>query len=140
MFRPAVGDFVDGRGYARKYLRIVPDIPLFGSVSIVRIGSRAVHTGSARIRIVDLSPGGLRFISSLRLPPESDIDLEVGINLEDMDFCLLGCIVHGIGTEVSEYSYGLRFINPDRKLREALMKLFNNMSMRLNRRIFILRL
>lgn len=126
--------------YARKFLRISPDTPLYGTASIVRVGTRRVYTGTARVRIMDISSGGLRFVSSLRLPVDNRVILELSLKLDEMHYCLQGCIVHSSNTEVCEHEYGFRFLEPDLNLRESLKKLYNRMSVRLNRHIVILRL
>jgi hypothetical protein len=131
---------VEQKKYARKYLRINPDQPMFGTASIVQVGSKRVYTGSARVRILNISPGGLRLVSSLRLPADDRVVLEICFKLDGMEYCLKGCIVHSNCTEVSEYEYGFRFSEPDDNLREALKKLFSRMYVISNRHIVILRL
>lgn len=131
---------MEQKKYARKYLRINPDRPMFGTASIVQVGVKRVYTGSARVRILNLSPGGLRFVSSLRLPADNRVILEICFKLDDMEYCLKGCVVHSSCTEVREYEYGFRFLEPVENLREALKKLLNMMYVMSNRHIVILRL
>jgi hypothetical protein len=131
---------VEQKKYARKYLRLNPDHPMFGTASIVQVGAKRVYTGSARVRILNISPGGLRFVSSLRLPVDDRVVLEICFEIDDLDYCLKGCVAHSIGTEVSEFEYGFRFREPDQNLREALKKLFNRMYVMSNRHIVIFRL
>lgn len=126
--------------YARKYLRITPDIPLYGMASIVQVGVRRVYTGTTRVRILDISPGGLKFVSTLRLPVDSKVILDISLKLDEMSYFLQGCVVHSSNTEVCEYEYGFRFLEPDSNLRESLKKLYTRMSVRLNRHIVILKL
>lgn len=130
---------MEQKTYTRKYLRISPEMPLYGKAGIVTVGIRRVYTGTARVRILDISPGGLRFISSLRLPVDSSIILELSFKLDEISYCLQGFIIHYSSTEVYEYEYGFCFLEPDIKLKESLTKIFNRMSVRFNRRIFILR-
>ena len=113
---------------------------MFATASIVQVGEKRVYTGSARIRILNLCPGGLRFVSSLRLPADNRVILEICFKLDGPEYCLKGCIVHSSCTEVNEYEYGFHFLEPVEKLREALKKLFNRMYVMSNRRIVILRL
>lgn len=131
---------MDPTTYTRKYLRINPDIPLYGKASIVSIGVKRVYTGTARVRILDISPGGLRFISSLRLPVDFSVILELSFKLNEKNYCLQGFIIHSCSTEVCEYEYGFCFLEPDLNLRASLNELFNRMSIRLNRCIVFLRL
>jgi hypothetical protein len=127
------------RKYARKYLRIKPDLPLHADLSLIQVGFRKVKTGTARVRILDISPGGLKFISSLNLPADALILLQLDFKIEDQEFCLKGHVAHKISSEVHENEYGFCFFEPDETLRVYLKKLFNNMSIRLQRHIVILR-
>jgi hypothetical protein len=131
---------VEQKKYARKYLRINPDQPMFGTASIVQVGLKRVYTGSARVRILNLSPGGLRFVSSLSLPADNRVILEICFKLDGLDYCLKGCVAYSNCTEVSEYEYGFRFLEPAENLREALKKLFGRMYVMSNRHIVILKL
>ena len=126
--------------YSRKFFRIRPENPLFGTISIARIGNRRVFSNAARVRILDISPGGVRFVSSLKLPVDSSVILEAVLQLEESEYCLKGFIVHTICSEVNEYEYGMKFLEPDPQLRETLKELFNRISIRQNRHIIILRL
>lgn len=131
---------MEERKYSRKFMRISSDQPLFGSASIVQIEERRVYSGSARVRILNISPGGLKFVSSLRLPADSKVLLEICLNLDGYDYCLRGNIVYCSSTEVSEYEYGFRFPEPDGNLRSALKKLFSRLYIMSNRHIVILRI
>ncbi|HEX2946473.1 MAG TPA: PilZ domain-containing protein [Clostridia bacterium] len=131
---------MEHRAYSRRFFRIRPENPLFGTISIVRIGARRVFSNAARVRILDISPGGLRFVSSLKLPVDSSVILEAALVLGGLEYCLRGCIVHVIGSEVNEYEYGLKFPEPDPELRETLKKIFSRISVRQNRHIIVFKL
>jgi len=131
---------MESKAYSRKFFRIRPESPLFGTISIVRIGDRRVFSNAARVRILDISPGGLRFVSSLNLPVDRSIMLEAVLKLGNSEYCLQGCIVHMIGSEVNEFEYGLKFLEPDPEFRETLKKIFSRISVRQNRHVIILRL
>lgn len=128
------------RSYARKYLRISPEIPMHAQIAIVQVGIRQVASGTARVRILDVSPGGLKFMSSLSLPAEKSIQLELYFRVMDQDFRLKGHIIYRTSTEASRYEYGFQFNEADGILRVCLRKLFNNMSVKMRRHIVILRL
>lgn len=131
---------MESRTYSRKFLRIRPDTVLYGMIAIACIGSRRVCSGAARVRILDISPGGLRFVSSLRLPTDSTVIIVITLLIDGSQYCMRGYIVHGISSEVNEYVYGFRFLEPDVRLRESLKKVFNKAIIRQNRHIIILRL
>jgi hypothetical protein len=131
---------LEGRSYSRKYLRIGPEEPLYGTAGIVRVGARTVCTGSARVRILDISPGGLRFVSSLKLPADRQLILEIRFQLEGTNYCLQGYVTHYISSEVCEFEYGFCFSEPAAELRETLKKLFGRMLILSGRHIVILRM
>jgi c-di-GMP-binding flagellar brake protein YcgR len=131
---------MEPKAYSRKFFRIRPESPLFGTISMVRVGKRRVFSNAARVRILDISPGGLRFVSSLKLPADSSVILEAVLKLAGLEYCLQGYIVHVTGSEVNENEYGLRFLEPDPELRETLKKFFSGISVRQNRHIIILKL
>lgn len=126
--------------YSRKFLRINPDLPLYGAATIVQVGLKKVYTGTARIRITNISPGGLRFVSSLRLPADRKVILEISLQLDGVSHSLQGYVVHCTSTEVNEYEYGFSFLKPDGNLREALKKLFSRIYVLSNCHIVILRM
>ena len=126
--------------YARRFLRISPDMPLYGSARIVSIGNRRVNTGIAIVRILNISSGGLRFVSNLRMPIDHTVVLQINLRLDKTTYCIQGYIVHSRKNEVCDYEYGFRFLEPNEGLREALIRLFVRMSYKLQRHIIVLRL
>ena len=127
------------RKYARKYLRIKPDVPICAEITIVQVGQDMVKTGSARVRVVDICPGGLKFTSVLNLPVNDCVCLELHFQVSDMSFRIKGYITHKSSTEIREYEYGFCFLDPDDTLRICLKKLLNNMYVRMEKYIVILR-
>ena len=128
------------RDYARKYLRIIPDYPMYAELAIVRVGMRQVKSSTANVRILDISPGGLRFMSSLNMPADMSVQLEMHFRVIDQNFRLTGQIIYKSSSEVMQYEYGFHFNEADETLRTCLKKLFNNMSIKMRRHIVILRL
>jgi len=80
--------------YARKFLRISPDTPLYGSARIVSIGNRRVSTGIAIVRILNISSGGLRFVSKLSMPVDHTVILQLNLRLDKTAYCIQGYIVY----------------------------------------------
>lgn len=115
---------MEQRVYARKNLRIRPEQPLYGSVSVVRIGVKFVNSGEARVRIPDISPGGLRFLSRLKIPVDPSVVLEITLRIDDLRYSIQGRIVHRCCSEEGEFEYGFQFLEPNLCLREALKKSF----------------
>jgi len=127
------------RIYGRKYLRIKPESPVYADITIVRISGNEVSAGKARVRLTDLSPGGLRFVSQLSFPVDNRVIIEFSFTVLGYSFKLCGHIIHKTGIEVNEYEYGLCFSESDDNLKTCLKKLFNNMCIKLNRHIVILK-
>lgn len=127
------------RNYGRKYMRIRPDNPVYAGITIVCVGNSKVMTGTARVRLADLSPGGLRFVSPLSLPVDDRILIEFTFTILDHTFKLSGNIIHKNAIEVHEYEYGFCFSEADEDLLCCLKKLFNNMCVRQNKHIVFLK-
>lgn len=128
------------RSYVRKFMRIKPEGPVYAGISIVRICDKNVMTSSARVRIIDLCPGGLKFVSTLNMPVDKRVIVELDFGILEYTFRLRGHIVYKIGVEAGEYVYGLCFTERDDTLKSCLKKLFNNMCIRLDNHMVILKL
>lgn len=127
------------RDYGRKYMRIKPESPVYAGITIVCVGQSKVMTGTARVRLADLSPGGLRFVSPLSLPVDNRVLIEFNFTILEHSFKLMGHIVHKNTIEADEYEYGFCYSEANEDLRTCLKKLFNNMCVRLNRHIVFLK-
>ena len=136
---PLAGDSLEHRTFSRKYLRIKPDIPVFGTIRIIRIGCRQTMSGSARVRIIDLSTGGARFASALKFPVNLKVILQLTLTLEGKTFCLEGFIANRSGSGERGYEYGLCFNRPELSLRKVLIPVFARCVIRDNRHIIVLR-
>lgn len=123
--------------YSRRFLRIRPDFPLYGEIRIVRIGERQVLSNRARVRLLDISSGGVRFASVLKLPADSKVILELSMEYDGIKYRFEGHIVSSLNTEVREYEYGFCFIHPKAELRQMLLKLFSQVSQNRDRYIII---
>ncbi len=125
--------------YSRKFLRIKPDMPLYATACIVQVGANKVHTSTMTVRILDISQGGLRFESVLRLPADRKIILEMSLVLDLVSFCIQGTIVHSHRNKNEEFEYGFCFLEPSSDIRNSLIKMSGRMSAGLKRHIVIFR-
>ncbi len=130
---------MEPRVYARKYMRIKPDLPLYAIASIVRIGMRSVSSGTTEVRIPDISPAGLRFLSRLSFPEDPTVILEMSLKLDGFRYSVQGCVVRRNCSEAGEFEYGFRFLEPNFHLRETLKKAFCRISASQCGNIIILR-
>ncbi len=113
--------------YSRHFLRIKPDYPVFGEIRVVRIAGRHVLSNQARVRLVDISSGGVGFVSVLKLPVDEKVILELSIKLDETEYRSEGYIVRSLNAGVCEYEYGFRFMQPAIKLRQPLQKIFGRL-------------
>ncbi len=131
---------MEQRVYTRKNLRIRPEQPLYGSVAIVRIGMKFVTSGEARVRIPDISSGGLRFLSRLKIPVKPSVILEMTLNFDDLSYSIQGRIVHRSNYEAGEFEYGFQFLEQNLCLRETLKESFCKIFYTKSKNTIILRL
>lgn len=123
--------------YVRKFLRIRTRKPLCGSARIVRFDDKPVHTGIALVNIPEISPGGLKFISHLQMPASPSVILQISLMLNGTAHCIQGYIVHGRKNVGSGYEYGFCFLDPDKGLRDSLIKLFSERVHKMDRCIIV---
>lgn len=103
---------------------------------VVGVGDREVKTHKAKVEILDISPGGLRFSSDLSFPIFPCILMEFYIHTCEQTICLKGYIVHRICVEKGLFKYGICFTDTGDSLHPFLLKLFNNINMK--KRNFVL--
>ncbi|NLK87030.1 MAG: PilZ domain-containing protein [Clostridiaceae bacterium] len=123
--------------YSRRFLRIKPDPPVYGEIRIVQIGRRHVLSSHARVRLLDISSGGVRFASVLKLPADSKVVLELSMEFDGRWYRYEGYVVSSLKTEVHEYEYGFCFKHPGTELRQLLLKIFEQISSKRDRYILL---
>ncbi len=123
--------------YSRHFVRIKPDCPVYGEIRIVHVGGRHVSSKCARVRLLDISCGGVKFASFLKLPVGRNVVLELSVEFENVKYRLQGYVAGYCNSEVQEYEYGYCFLRPEPKLRPVLIKIFNNISARQDRYIIL---
>ncbi|MDA6162000.1 hypothetical protein OSK10_27490, partial [Escherichia coli] len=65
----------------RKYVRIEFPYPLEAEMTILELNSKPVKMGSTKILIEDMSAGGVKFASKMKLPVRKDIILLIETKL-----------------------------------------------------------
>jgi diguanylate cyclase (GGDEF)-like protein/PAS domain S-box-containing protein len=116
----------------RKYFRIKLDFPLAANMTIVKIGDKKVEVGKSEVLIENIGPGGLRFLSNLKLlvHPTIIFSLETQILGENIQF--YGKILWNGKWDEEINQYGLEFTLTE-KQRTHLTKLLNNFSLHLRK-------
>lgn len=91
----------------RKYVRLkVPG--QFGELCITAIGSHRIKSNSRRVLVLDISPGGVRFLSGLRFPAKRKIRVCIKVTISGLCFEAEGLIVWRKANE-NVYEYGVMF-------------------------------
>ncbi|GEN32875.1 MULTISPECIES: PilZ domain-containing protein [Aneurinibacillus] len=94
----------------RQFFRLPLPHPLSSDVTIIRIKENAIETGKAQVLIEDISPGGLRFVSDVRLPATPQVILEFETEIMNKTLQLPGYIVRKIlRDQQGIYEYGVKF-------------------------------
>ena len=111
----------------RKYFRIKLPLPLRAQMTILTFRKRKVSLGSTEVLIIDISPGGLRFMSHLRLPVQEEIIYGFSTNLDHTTIDLSGKIVWSQELYPGIFEYGLEFSISEIERDELIQVLFRIM-------------
>ena len=129
-----------GRSYQRKFYRFTPDRELHADISIVRVGKRDICTGAAKVNVLNLSTGGIRFTCGLVLPPDSTILYEFALEAPWEYIRAQGYIVHGKQKEPGIWEYGASFTGVDDRVRTYMSRLFRKISVQMKNCMILLKL
>lgn len=116
----------------REFFRIQLKNALCSDLMVVKVKDKHVKTGKAKVLIDDISAGGLRFISDLKFPPNSNVILQFETEILGKVLLLYGYIVRNQEVEKGIYGYGLKFVH-DQKKCDFLIKLLNELAITLRR-------
>lgn len=97
----------------RQFFRLTLANPLSSDLTIIRVKENAIETGSANVLIEDISAGGLRFVSSIRLPVTPQVILEFETTILNQTVKLPGYIVWKKSSETGLQEYGVQFTIDD---------------------------
>ncbi|KXH82095.1 hypothetical protein AU377_06585 [Sporosarcina sp. HYO08] len=113
----------------RKYFRIEFQYPLECSMTISELNGKKVQLGRTNVLIENIGPGGLRFLSNIKLPAKEDLTLQFKMSILGNELVLHGKIIHT--SEIDDvYRYGIQFILKEKR-RELLIKKLNQFQLRL---------
>ncbi|MBO8165447.1 MAG: PilZ domain-containing protein [Brevibacillus sp.] len=116
----------------RRYFRLDLDPPLQAQMSIVRIKDNQIESGEARVLVDNLSAGGLRFLSTLKLPVESQVVLQFQMRLLGRQVKPLGYIVRKSELSSGLYQYGVTF-TVDEELKALLVRMVSELQIKFRR-------
>lgn len=99
----------------RKFERINFLFPLAADMTLLSVAGKTMNVGNSNVLIEDISIGGLRFLSSLKLPVRKDIILLFETEILNQVIQVKGRIVWK-GEEFDDVTeYGIEFIMEDRE-------------------------
>jgi diguanylate cyclase (GGDEF)-like protein/PAS domain S-box-containing protein len=107
----------------RKYARVEFPYPLEAKMTILELNRKPVQMGSTKILIEDMSAGGVKFVSKMKLPVRKDIILLIETKLLGEFLAFTGTIVNKDEISDALTNYGFQFIieeEPRAKLAEML--------------------
>ncbi|NME98344.1 PilZ domain-containing protein [Aneurinibacillus aneurinilyticus] len=116
----------------RQFFRLPLPHPLSSNVTIIQIKNNAIETGKAKVLIEDISPGGLRFISNVKLPATPQVILEFETEILNNNLQLPGYIVRKVPRDKDMYEYGVKF-TLENNVHAELISLLQLLSIRLRR-------
>ena len=93
----------------RKFFRVQFHLPLQADMTIVEVKGRLVNVGKTKVLVSNIGPGGLCFISDIRLPVERDLILSFTTELLQNEIALSGYTVWSRELEDNLYEYGVEF-------------------------------
>ncbi|WP_052123985.1 EAL domain-containing protein [Ureibacillus manganicus] len=115
----------------RKHNRINFPYSLEADIKLVSIAGRSMELGVSKILVEDISMGGLRFVSNLKLPIRGDVVYQFKTELLDEPVTLNGSIVWKEEINEDLVEYGIKFIIEEKEL-ETLSTLLNTFIILLN--------
>ncbi|MGD8190140.1 PilZ domain-containing protein [Brevibacillus ginsengisoli] len=118
----------------RAFFRLQFSPPIQAEMTIVRVKGQTIETGNSSILIEDLSAGGLRFLSNLKIPVTEHIILEFQITLMGQSIRLLGYVVWVKPETEGIPAYGVRFTIDENK-HVQLTQLLNAIALRQRKNI-----
>ncbi|WP_164670241.1 EAL domain-containing protein [Virgibacillus doumboii] len=111
----------------RNYYRLEFPSPVLGEMTIIEINKRKVSLGSADVLIEDIGLGGLKIVSSLKLPVNSEIKLNFKVELIGEEFQLNGHLAWKNEAKGDTFFYGIEF-NITESEEDRLAAVINKMS------------
>ncbi len=93
----------------RAYYRFEFPYSVLGEMTILEVNNKKVEIGSAGILIENISLGGLKILSSLNLPINSELKLRFKFKIMDEVFDIDGILVWKNNGRGTSYYYGVKF-------------------------------
>lgn len=118
----------------RKFFRIKFPQLLEADMTILEIMGKKTNVGSAKVLIKNMGPGGLCFVSNIRIPIERDIIIQFITQLLNEEIKLYGSPVWTQEINDNVFEYGIEF-NSDENRRTEIIKILNHVQVKLRQSI-----
>ncbi|MCA1029567.1 EAL domain-containing protein [Bacillus timonensis] len=116
----------------RKFFRLELPKPVSSTMTVAKIKNQSVEMGKTNILIENMSAGGIRFLSNIRLPVREDILLKFYAEIMGQNLNVKGHIVWKLEQESGLYQYGVELdISEDEK--EELVKTILKLELEINK-------
>ena len=119
--------------HQRQFFRLKLDPPLCADMTIVLIRGKTLETGSTTVLVEDLSAGGLRFLSHLKMPPSDQLVLQFDTELAGRKLSMYGHVVRCVPWKDIFFEYAVRF-TMDESQHQEINRLVNLMAIRYRNR------
>lgn len=103
----------DSQRNKRKYCRVKLERLLEVDIAIKEIQGKKINVGNTKVLVKDFGPGGLCFISDIRLPVKKSIIFEFATILADKEIKVDGFSVWREKMDYKLYEYGVEFVFND---------------------------
>lgn len=129
--KPKKGPSIQPEEERRNYYRFEFPYDVLGKMTIIEINQRKINIGSSPILIKDISLGGIKIVSTLKLPINSEIKFMFEFSLGNNLFKTEGLLKWTEETKGDTYLYGVEF-KLNLKDEDRLSLLINKMSVSQN--------
>lgn len=120
----------------RKFFRIDFPYPLEADMTILMLNNKKVEMGSTKVLIEDMSAGGAKFLSKIKLPVRQDILLKMETELLGETLSFTGFSVWKEEVSDTLTNYGFQFII-DENQRAGLVTILNKLQIQLKKNAMV---
>ncbi|UYZ12634.1 PilZ domain-containing protein [Brevibacillus sp. WF146] len=117
----------------REYFRLKLDPPLCADMTIVMIKGKTLEVGSTKVLIEDISGGGLRFLTHLKLPVHDQLVLQFDTEVFSQCLQMYGHIVRSAQWDVGINEYAVKLTMEEAVHRE-INRVVNRLAIRLRQK------
>ncbi|MGI6629469.1 MAG: PilZ domain-containing protein, partial [Bacillota bacterium] len=118
----------------RKLFRVKFPQLLETDLTVLEIKGKRVNVGNTKVLVRDMGPGGLCYISNIKLPPEKDLILQFVGHLLGTEIKVRGYTVWAEEIDHNLHKYGVQFTIDDDEKAE-LFRILNQVQIKMRKNI-----